>query len=144
MEGHTRLQAINEDLCDAAFLDCLKDDQCVDCFVELETKEIDWASVAPNTPCTNVVKFLNAKDNCKGLQSGAASADAFCKTFDACVDWGDESNDNGGNSNPDQIDCKTLTECEFPGMHSQFIGDGICHERAGGCYNSAGKSTIVY
>jgi hypothetical protein len=135
----------NEDLCDAAFLGCLQDDPCVDCFVELETKEIDWASVAPNTPCADVVKFLNAKDNCKSLASGAAvAAVPFCKTFDACVDWGDENGNNSNSNNADQkIDCKALTDCEFPGIHAQFLGDGICHERAGGCYNSAGRSRRV-
>jgi len=33
--------------------------------------------------------------------------------------------------------CSDLTECDWEGMHPDFIGDGICHENLAGCYNSA-------
>jgi len=35
-----------------------------------------------------------------------------------------------------KIDCSTLTECAWPGMHEHFLGDGVCHDAMPGCYNS--------
>lgn len=44
--------------CDVAFIDCIKNDQCIKCFSSLQTEGIDWASVTPETPCKDVVNFL--------------------------------------------------------------------------------------
>lgn len=44
--------------CDVAFIDCLKNDQCIKCFSSLQSEGIDWASVTPETPCKDVLNFL--------------------------------------------------------------------------------------
>ena len=123
--------------CDAAFLDCLKSTQCTMCFSSLQTEGIDWASVTPDTPCKDVTTFLFDGGHCTSLKGDQASIDVFCSTFDSCVVWDDDndsSNKSGGNSTV--IDCDTLTECQWPGFHSSFIGDGICHDAMGECYNT--------
>ena len=35
------------------------------------------------------------------------------------------------------IDCSSLTECKWDGIHEKFLGDGICNEDYEGCYNTA-------
>ena len=133
-----RLQDNSNQACDSAFLDCLKADSCVNCFVELETKNIDWASVSEDTPCSDVTKFLFNKDHCKYMETDTAGRDTFCKTYDACVDWDEEDGANGKNADSGP-DCSTLTACKWDGMHEQFLGDGICHDRVG-CYNTEGET----
>jgi len=123
--------------CDAAFLDCLNSETCVNCFLELETKQIDWASVTSETPCQDVTKFLFAANHCTGMNYDSAGESIFCKTFDTCVDWSDEGEKKKDDSN--RIKCSELTVCEWDGMHEQFIGDGICHDKVEGCYNTASK-----
>jgi hypothetical protein len=50
--------------------------------------------------------------------------------------WQDEDEtDDDGFSNI--IDCDSLTECNWEGIHEKFLGDGICNEYYEGCYNSA-------
>ena len=41
----------SSDTCDVAFVDCLPDMGCVDCFAQLELMEIDWSGVTPGTSC---------------------------------------------------------------------------------------------
>ena len=127
-------------------MNCLNYDQCVACYTELRTKEIDWAGVMPNTVCNpEVLNILYAGNHCLSLQNDAAAAGQFCQTYQQCIRWeqinpsggddGEDGSDGGGDDNA--LDCSTLRECNWDGIHEQFIGDGICHEAVEGCYNSA-------
>ena len=127
-----------ESECDAAFLNCLKSDACVNCFVELETKQIDWASVTAETPCQDVTKFLFAANHCTSMANDRSGQDIFCQTFDTCIDWEDDRG-NGKKDDTNRVKCSELKECKWDGMHEQFLGDGICHDKVEGCYNTAGE-----
>lgn len=88
---------------------------------------------------------------------GEEEKDKFCNAFDTCVIWdtneqppsgtggsssGGEAKKSGAagaansSSSTSVLDCSTLTTCDWPGKHEQFLGDGICHENMPGCYNS--------
>jgi hypothetical protein len=124
---------------------CMPYGKCVSCFGALQSQGIDWASVAPNTPCHDVVDFLFKGNYCTELEGDNAAIDIFCNTFDICVAWYDNQNgggDGGGGGNANDtndtvIDCSTLTVCNWKGFHRGFLGDGICHENYPGCYNTA-------
>jgi hypothetical protein len=133
------LQSAGDD-CDSAFMMCLSSDGCVDCFLELETKEIDWATVSKDTPCSDVTKFLIDNNHCRGIAKDRDAYDKFCETFDTCIDVGDADGgqNNNNNNNAPELNCNTLTSCEWEGMHAQWLGDGICHDGIG-CYNSEGE-----
>lgn len=76
--------------------------------------------------------------DCTQLKGDAPSIDTFCNTFDSCVVWDDDNgsgSDKKGSDNSTAIDCSTLTECNWPGFHPSFLGDGVCHEGIG-CYNT--------
>lgn len=120
--------------CDAAFLNCVKDEKCSSCYETLRNEGIDWATVNPMAPCSDILNLLQQGDYCQDLRTNIASHDSFCDTFDACVVWKivDENEEEEGH---DSIDCSTLTKCEWEGMHASFIGDGKCHDH--GCYNTA-------
>jgi hypothetical protein len=120
--------------CDVAFIGCLKSDECIKCFSSLQTEGIDWASVTPETPCKDVVNFLFDGGHCTNLKGDPASLDTFCTTFDSCVVW-DDDNDANKKDNSTNVDCSKLTECNWPGFHPSFIGNGVCHDGIG-CYNS--------
>lgn len=144
LEGHLEDDQL---ACDQAFMKCMPMEKCVSCFATLQTQGIDWASVSPDTPCRDVVEFLNKGAFCTELQGDNTAIDTFCNTFDVCVAWNEESDDDGGASGRSggkasdnrtaAIDCSTLTECNWLGYHRGFIGDGICHENFPGCYNTA-------
>lgn len=142
-KGLRNLQSASEGetACDGAFLSCLKSDACVNCFVELETKQIDWASVTSDTPCKDVTKFLFDANHCTSMKNDAAGQEVFCKTFDTCVDWDTDDSGNGkkDDSNKNRVKCSELKECKWEGMHEQFLGDGICHDKVEGCYNTASE-----
>ncbi|GKZ00759.1 hypothetical protein MPSEU_001027700 [Mayamaea pseudoterrestris] len=133
--------------CDAAFMNCLEVSQCVDCFLQLQTRDIDWASVTQDTPCSDVVSFLNNNQLCMNVKKSTASMDQFCQTFDSCVNWDDDDGyKNGDDENNSQrgsdddvqpyVDCSKLTKCEWEGFHPSFIGNGICNDGIYGCYNT--------
>jgi len=104
----------------------------------LQVEGIDWASVTPNTPCTDVTKFLFAGNHCSVMKGDVKAIDIFCSTFDSCVVWDDYpgSDTKGGKSSNATIDCSSLSSCSWDGFHSTFIGDGVCHDKLPGCYNS--------
>jgi hypothetical protein len=117
----------------------------------MQDNNIDWTNVVPDTPCTDILGFLVAGGHCLDVKNGGTDVqDGFCTTFDACVVWDESADTQGGGSsssdansssnksdnNSNIIDCATLTSCSWPGMHSQFIGDGVCHDSMPGCYNS--------
>jgi hypothetical protein len=133
------VQDDEQQACDAAFLGCLPNDNCVQCFSALQTEGIDWASVTKETPCVDVVKFLTDGNHCTSLLSDKPARDIFCRTFNACVVWDDDvwSNDDAFPADGEMsINCTALTECNWKGMHPSFIGDGVCHNNIGGCYNT--------
>ena len=138
----TMEQKIEEDMqrtCDAAFLSCLQDTQCTLCFTSLQEEGIDWASVTPETPCDDVTKLLFAGGHCTSLQSDHAGMDIFCNTFNSCIVWDDDDWSGGGGengANSTGVDCSTLTQCDWPGFHRSFLGDGVCHDALEGCYNT--------
>jgi hypothetical protein len=129
--------------CDAAFLNCLKVDKCARCFSNLEVEGIDWASVTPDTPCHDVTNFLFDGGHCSFMKGDNGATDSFCATFDSCVIWDDDDWSEGSdgmdpNSGADgnyTIDCDALEECDWPGIHTSFLGDGVCHDGMRGCYN---------
>jgi hypothetical protein len=130
--------------CDAAFMRCMDVSQCVDCFTQLQSRDVDWASVTQSTPCEDVISFLKQSGLCMTLKRGQ-STDQFCETFTSCVSWAsddgnDEENDNKKrkkkNGDDGEIDCSTLKECDWPGFHPSFIGNGVCNDALYGCYNT--------
>jgi hypothetical protein len=131
---------VRQEACDGAFIQCLPNAKCVDCFATLETENIDWTGVTPDTSCDDVVGFLTGGNHCKSLQTDGNAKDLFCGAFEACVVW--DQNGNGGfddddGVDPDWVDCSALTECEWEGMHENWVGDGVCHDNMHGCYNTA-------
>ena len=112
----------------------MSDDICVNCFLELDSKGVDWASVAKTTKCEDVTKFLTAKGICKDLVGKKDASKEFCETFTTCVIDDENEEDN---EDEDEVDCGSLTSCEWPGMIKNLVGDGVCHERMPGCYNTA-------
>jgi hypothetical protein len=113
-------------------MNCIPDQQCIDCYVALINHDVAWATVTPETPCPNVLDILVEKDLCGDLRGNGRAQDAFCKVFDDCVVW-EEIDD--GEFVEQKIDCDKLDKCEWEGFHASFVGDGICHRQ--GCYNSA-------
>lgn len=114
--------------CDVQFLSCLGNEKCVNCFAELQDKGIDWAGVTPDTSCDDAVEILAAGGHCKGVAKDSSAKKIFCGTYDSCVVWEDENtNDDEAASDDDivAINCTALTECDWPGIHKSFIGDGV-------------------
>ena len=118
-------------------MQCVTDMDCSNCYESLESANIDWASVDPLTPCTDIVDLLSKSGYCTAVQKGKDSQETFCQTFDACV-WIDDDYYFDDYFDQDQshdfLDCSTLTSCNWEGMHSSFVGDGICHDYS--CYNT--------
>jgi hypothetical protein len=114
--------------------------KCKDCFLTLNSGGIQWATLAPNTPCIDVVDTLFEQKTCTSLKKDEANKQLFCNTFDACVVWEDSNSsggDNSSDSNDDaKLDCDKLTSCSWDGFKPSYLGDGVCHENIPGCYNS--------
>jgi hypothetical protein len=123
--------------CDAAFLNCLPNEKCIDCFATLQTEGIDWASVVKYTPCTDVVSVLTKGGHCNYLSGDASATQVFCDTFDSCVVWEDADQDDDYENHESYVNCTALKECYWDGIHPSFIGDGVCHDNIHGCYNTA-------
>lgn len=124
-----------EESCDQALLTCLPEDHCADCFRFLYSEQVDWGRITPETSCEEVTKFLADKGYCDDMHDDKASKDAFCKSFNSCAVWEEEEVEVEEHK-PD-LDCDSLTECAWEGMVKSFIGDGICQDSLGGCYNTA-------
>ena len=131
-----------EESCDKSLLQCLPQDNCAECFRFLYGENIDWGTVTPDTNCEEVLGYLAKKDYCKDMHDDEDAKDAFCNSFDACAVWesnnddDDQENDNDPNA-PPKLDCSKLTECDWPGIHKSFVGDGNCQDDYEGCYNTA-------
>jgi len=123
----------SQERCDAAFMSCVPDRDCFQCFSSLREKGVDWATVNPWTPCSDVIGVLTKAGHCKSLKK--QGEDLFCRTFDSCVVWEVvEDIPEGAEEDEDRLDCSKLTSCEWEGMHAAFVGDGTCHDRE--CYNT--------
>jgi hypothetical protein len=125
--------------CDSAFMACLGVDRCVGCYNELTMKEIDWASVTPDTECVDVMKVLYEQQHCLALKYDKPAEATFCSTFKTCITVPDNKKDDADaddENEKDEIDCSTLEECDWPGFHSSMLGDGVCNENMSGCYNT--------
>lgn len=136
-------------MCDAVFMKCILSPTCRSCFENMQANNVDWTNVVPDTPCQDVLGFLVSSGHCSDVrQGGAEEEDTFCSAFDSCVVWEDDddvkTSSNKGKQGEDaenatvsnNIDCTTLTECKWDGMHEHFLGDGVCHDAMPGCYNS--------
>lgn len=133
-----RQAATEQRTCDSAFLTCMPHEKCLGCFATMQEDDVDWASVKPETPCSDVVSFLVDNGKCKDLESDQAEKDIFCSTFDNCVVWDEPTADTKDGENKGgepALDCDSLKKCDWPGIHKGFIGDGICHDTVPGCYN---------
>jgi hypothetical protein len=79
--------------------------------------------------------------HCTSLEGDQNAIDLFCTTFDACVIWNDDEENDDDALDPSQdegwVNCTALTKCEWDGMHRNWIGDGVCHDNMHGCYNTA-------
>lgn len=136
--SHRALQSSTSQ-CDASFLACLLSSTCRSCFSTMQENDVDWTNVVPDTPCQDVLGFLAASGHCLNVRNGGDSEqEVFCSAFDACVVWDEEetSEQNVAEGDVQQLDCSTLTECSWDGIHEHFLGDGICHDSLPGCYNS--------
>lgn len=109
----------------------------------MQENDVDWANVVPDTPCQDVLGFLAASGHCLDVRNGGDDEqDIFCSAFDACVVWDEEEQEANGPSGAAEgydvqaMDCSTLAECDWDGIHEHFLGDGICHDSLPGCYNS--------
>lgn len=128
----------DNDRCDSALTDCLSSGHCLDCFVQLKTNDVDWASVSSGLECDDVLKTMYSSNLCTNLENQPDARGRFCKTFTACVDNQEAPSKNSDKKNdPDKVNCNKLERCEFPGFHEQFLGDGICNDKLPGCYNTA-------
>jgi len=134
---------VPEDSCDYAFIKCLSQESCIKCFQDLEDEGVNWAGISLNTPCQDVIKLLNENNHCMHLADNGKELDTFCSTFNVCAVWEDDDEYyEDANKEEDEltddffpdVDCDSLKQCEWDGMHSYFIGDGVCHDF--GCYNS--------
>lgn len=123
----------NVESCDEQFLQCLADDKCVSCFMELDHKAINWAGVAPDTACDDVVSNLVKQNYCVDMSKSSDAKKLFCDTFDICIIV--KEPDDRKDEKP-AIDCDTLTECNWDGFDPTFLGDGACQDKMEGCYNS--------
>lgn len=135
-----RLEGNKQAACDSAFVQCIPDANCIDCFATLETERIDWTGVSPGIGCSEVVSFLNRGGHCNQLTGDSVATNLFCTTFDSCVVWDDgEENDDIFDPSKEEgwVNCTALTSCEWEGMHKNWIGDGVCHDNMHGCYNTA-------
>ena len=129
------------DSCDAAFVKCLPNAKCTDCFESMATENIDWAGVVPGISCEEVIQFLSDGGHCKSLQADKIASSIFCRAFTGCVIWDDDDivnddDDDDDDANDNKIDCSALTECSWEGMHKNWLGDGVCHDNMEGCYNT--------
>ena len=122
--------------CDSAFMACLGKDHCVKCYTELNTKEIDWTSVSQDTECLDVMKVLYTQGHCLSLKNDKPGEDLFCSTFKTCITIPDTKKKDDDKKEDTDVDCAKLTACDWPGFHPSFLGDGVCHENMGGCYNT--------
>lgn len=131
---------LGQSTCDVAFIDCLPDAGCLDCFSQLELQQIDWTGVTPDTTCDGVVETLNSRDHCSTLASSSNSKSIFCNTFKSCVVWegfGEDDDMIPDEDDEGYVNCTALTDCDWPGIHAGWLGDGICHDNIHGCYNTA-------
>lgn len=105
------------------------------CYNELSNKEIDWASVTPDTECLDVMKVLYDQNHCGPLKYDKPAEKAFCSTFKTCITIAPKKKDDA-DEKKEEIDCSKLESCDWPGFHSSMLGDGVCHDNMPGCYNT--------
>ncbi len=135
--------------CELKFLECIIHPKCLSCFQELQDNDIDWSLIAADTSCPLILNAIEDKfSKCLYMKGDEIEKNLFCDTFDNCVVYENETGDDDfyyedddkdkkkEKDDKDIVDCNALTECNFPGFKPNYIGDGICHEFANGCYNS--------
>lgn len=123
----------DSDFCDSKFISCLDNDKCRSCFDSLALGDVDWTGLAPGTACDEVIGFLTKAGHCQNLDGDKIATKIFCNTFQSCVVWTD---DDAFDDDDDLINCEELTDCYWEGIHSNWVGDGTCHDNLDGCYNT--------
>lgn len=122
----------SHELCAEGRVLCQTDPACVACAEYLQSKGYTWWQSSPDDECGEFNDQIKNIGPCKdALELGKSST--FCRAFDACV-WQDALPEE---SLPRQVDCDALTECDWPGMVPDLLGDGQCHDQITGCYNTA-------
>jgi len=135
-----RTQADGNDepvMCDAALGQCMGEVECLKCFTDLKENEVNWASVTSGLPCEDALKTMYDAGHCTALQNLPKAESAFCVAFNACIRSQETTPSNPSKNATAAIDCDKLETCDFPGIHKQFLGDGICNDKLPGCYNHA-------
>lgn len=122
--------------CDQSLLSCLPQEKCASCFRYLYGENVDWGTVTPDTSCDDVLEYLKKREYCPDMHTDTAARDAFCNSFRACAVWEDDEDDEDDDDS-NSLDCASLTECDWPGIHRGWVGDGVCHDGIDGCYNTA-------
>ncbi|GMI18123.1 hypothetical protein TrLO_g1545 [Triparma laevis f. longispina] len=136
LQSHRSLPILN-DACEQSFVSCAADTQCMRCLSEVFDQSLDLYDLSEGDTCANMFDALQSAGACDNLIA-ATSRDLFCTQFLDCQSEGNFDDD----TNPDpagEIDCSTLTECNWNGFREEFISDGVCdHWTAGGnnCYNT--------
>ena len=146
IQGDFLGRRLEDGQCDAKFIYCLNNSRCISCFQTLAVEDIDWTGIARGTSCSDVIQFLTDGGHCTSLVGDVDASQTFCTTFDACVVWTDDDDfynyddaiepDRPGKDD-NTIDCASLTECDWEGIHKNWVGDGVCHDNLDGCYNTA-------
>mmetsp|Transcript_9037 Transcript_9037/g.13432 ORF Transcript_9037/g.13432 Transcript_9037/m.13432 type:complete len:413 (-) Transcript_9037:260-1498(-) len=103
--------------CDAAFIDCIPHEKCITCYSTMETEEIDWTNIVPETPCVDVVDYLADAGYCKDLKYDAGEMDVFCNTFNSCIVWDDDDEEE------EEDDDDTKNNDKIQKMISKYIGE---------------------
>jgi len=132
--------------CDQALFECHRSDACGLCFRSMNSAQVDWGTVTHDTDCIDVAAALEKKEYCSGISKDSDAMLAFCDAYHLCTRWDDENDDEGFDASISDdvefidglsVDCNNITACDWQGFHSSFLGDGICHDSIGGCYNTA-------
>jgi hypothetical protein len=59
--------------CDFAFLSCLPNEDCLECFEQLGAKDINWAAVTTETSCSDVIDILVKSGHCVNLPNSGVT-----------------------------------------------------------------------
>jgi len=135
----SRRRLPEDDACEDSFFSCIGDAQCLQCVNELEMADLDLFELSEENTCEEVVTILIGLENplCTDM-TGPGSKELFCDMYDNCEQEADQDDDWEDWGGDDEIKCDELTECNWEGIRTEFIGDGVCDQFTTGgsqCYN---------
>jgi hypothetical protein len=133
--------------CASAFVSCEKSVSCNNCIQSQVDTDILFG-ISSTTKCDTIVTSLQRKKLCTDI-SNDLDMSIFCSVFSLCTQHNSQAQQQQNQSQSSQqqqqeekdyeeeIDCSTLTECNWPGFKPNYIGDGVCNEyTANSCYNT--------